>query len=280
MTVEDPLRACLAGHLAAELAVARLLLAGESAAGIRERVRASRDASAAWVELDRLSRCAPLERLRRMIDGAGVDHAAAATPGAIAALFDRAAAESPEASVAIYSLGDRARLQAATDEVVDWLCRTCLLGSGLDVLDLGCGIGRVAAAVAGHVRWVLGTEISRGMLHEARRRCASANNVSFVMTSGQDLAALADATFDLVVAVDSFPYLVQAGVAERHMAEARRVLRPRGRLAVLNLSYRASPAADLADADRWARGHGFILPRSGISPFRLWDAVAYVFERK
>jgi ubiquinone/menaquinone biosynthesis C-methylase UbiE len=279
MTREDPLLACLGGHITADTAIARLLLAGESAAGIRERVRCSRDASAAWTELDRLTRRAPLERLRRMLDGAGVDHAAATTPSAIATLFDRALAESPEASVAMYSLGDHARLQAATEEVANWLCRTGLLGPDLDVLDLGCGIGRVAATVAGHVRWVLGTEISRGMLREAQRRCASASNVSFVMTTGQDLAALADATFDFVLAVDSFPYLVQAGVAERHMAEVRRVLRRPGRLVLLNLSYRESPASDRADAERWAQSHGLALQRSGISPFRLWDAVAYVFER-
>ncbi|HEY7579933.1 MAG TPA: class I SAM-dependent methyltransferase [Acetobacteraceae bacterium] len=279
MTGEDPLLACLAGHLAADMAIARLLLAGENADGIRGRVRASRDASAAWTELDRLTQRAPLERLRRMLDGAGVDHAAAATPDAIAALFDRAVAESPEASVAMYSLGDHARLQVATEEVVDWLRRAGLLGPDLDVLDLGCGIGRVAAGVAGQVRWVLGTEISRGMLQEAQRRCVSANNVSFVMATGQDLAALADATFDLVLAVDSFPYLVQAGVAERHMAEVRRVLRVPGRFVLLNLSYRESRTADRADAERWAQSHGLALRRSGISPFRLWDAVAYVFER-
>ena len=38
--------------------------------------------------------------------------------------------------------------------------------------------------------------------------------------------------------MDSFPYLMQAGVAERHVAEAARMLRPGGALAILNLSYR------------------------------------------
>jgi 2-polyprenyl-3-methyl-5-hydroxy-6-metoxy-1,4-benzoquinol methylase len=279
MTCEDPLLACLAGRITADTALVQLLLAGESAAGIRERVRISRDASAAWAELDRLTQRAPLERLRRMLDGAGLDHATAVTPDAVAVQFDRAVAESPEASVAMYSLGDRARLQVATAEIVDWLCQTRLLGPDLDVLDLGCGIGRVAGAIAGHVRWVLGPEISRGMLQEAKARCQEAGNVSFVLTSGRDLSALADATFDLVLAVDSFPYLVQAGVAERHIAEVHRVLRLPGKLVLLNLSYRDCRDADQADAESWAHRHGFALQSSGLSPFRLWDAVAYVLER-
>jgi SAM-dependent methyltransferase len=279
MSREDPLTACLAGRIAADVAIARLLLAGEDPGSIRQRVRVACDASAAWAELDRLTQAAPLERLRRMLKAASVDHTDAATTATIAAQFDRAVAELPEASVALYSLGDPARLQRATEEVVDWLCRAHLLTPDLDVLDLGCGIGRIAAAVAPHARWVLGTDISQRMLREARARCAGARNVCFVMTSGQSLAELADASFDLILAVDSFPYLVQAGVAERHMSESHRVLRRAGRLVAFNLSYRGSRVADRADAESWATIHGFSLQFGDTSPFQSWDAVAYVFAR-
>jgi SAM-dependent methyltransferase len=275
----DPLADCLSGRITAELAVARLLLAGESAASIRERIRARHDGSATWAELDRLTKTAPLEQLRRMLDAATVDHAATATTHMIAALFDRAVIESPEASVAVYSLGDPARLQVATQEIVDWFGRMHLIGPDQDVLDLGCGIGRVAAAMAPHVRWVLGSDLSRRMLQQAAARCHEAGNVSFVMNTGQDLAGFADGTFDLVLAVDSFPYLMQAGVAETHVADAHRILRPHGRLVLLNLSYRNDLAADRADAERWARSYGFDLLEAGSSPFRSWDGVAYIFAR-
>jgi len=213
-----------------------------------------------------------------MLDVAGVSHDRPATPEAIAALFDRAVAVSPEASVAIYSLGDRARLEAATSEIVDWLRRTGCLGLHHDVLDLGCGIGRVTMAVAPYVRSVLGTEISAGMLREASRRQACSGNAWFLRGSGQDLAALADASFDLVLAVDSFPYLVQACVAARHMAEIRRVLRRPGRLVIFNLSYREDPADDRRDAEDWARRFGFALSISDSIPFRTWDARVYIFN--
>jgi ubiquinone/menaquinone biosynthesis C-methylase UbiE len=194
-------------------------------------------------------------------------------------LFDRAVAASPEASVAMYSLGDGHRLQKATDELVRWLCERQLLAPALEVLDLGCGIGRIAAAVAPSVRWVLGSEISAGMIKQAQARCARVSNISFVMTSGRDLATLANAVFDLVLAVDSFPYLMQAGVAVCHMAEAWRVLRPAGRLVVLNLSYRGCPEADDDDARAWAQRFGFRVLHAETTPFSHWDGSAYVFQR-
>jgi hypothetical protein len=279
MTHEDPLLACLQGRISPEVAIARLVLAGDDAAAIRRRVNTARDTSAAWVALDRLAGEAPLDLLRRMLDAADVDHAEASTPGAIAALFDRAVTISPEASVAMYSLGDPDRLRLATDEIVAWLRQRHVVDIAHDVLDLGCGIGRVAAALAPHVRSVLAIDNSAGMLREARMRCKGLRNVAFALISGVDLAALADHCLDTVVAVDSFPYLVQAGVAEHHVSEAHRVLRTGGHLVLFNLSYRRGPEADRTTAGTWALRYGFALLEAGVAPFRTWDASAFVFRR-
>src|ERR687883_674221 len=91
----------------------------------------------------------------------GVEHGgAAATPeegvAHWAALFDRAAAVSPEASVAPYPLGSAELLDAATDEIVRRMRAWGLLGPGRAVLDIGCGIGRLAAALAPEVGQVTG----------------------------------------------------------------------------------------------------------------------------
>ncbi|HXT47923.1 MAG TPA: class I SAM-dependent methyltransferase, partial [Gemmatimonadaceae bacterium] len=104
-------------------------------------------------------------------------------------------------------------------------------------------------------------------------------NVRFARTGGADLAPFRDACFDLVLAVDSMPYLHQSGLADRLVAEARRVLRPRGALVILNLSYRDDPAADRADALRWSDAHAFRLRDCGLAPFTRWDGIAYVFTR-
>ena len=282
MTPDDPLLLCLQGRVTPEIAVARLLLAGESTDAIARRVREVRTAGDAWLALAQIveARRPALDGLRTMLDAAQVDHDGPATPDRIAALFDRAMTVSPEGSVALYSLGDAERLAAGTNELVRWLEREGLLAPGMDVLDLGCGIGRMAAAVAGRARSVLGLDVSTNMVQEAARRWAELENVRFKVTAGADLSALPADSFDLLLAVDSFPYLVQAGVAERHFADAGRVLRDRGVLAILNFSYRGDRGADDIDARVWARRYCFEIRRCGIAAFQLWDAVAYTFVRK
>jgi ubiquinone/menaquinone biosynthesis C-methylase UbiE len=273
----DPLTACLQERITAAVAIARLLLEGAQPAEIRRRIATLPDAQPMRAELQSLAGSdLVLQRLRRMIDEAGVDHANATTPAAIAAVFDRAVAVSPEASVALHSLGKAERLQTATAEIVQWLLHEQLIGPNMDVLDFGCGIGRVAIAIGPHVRSVLGIDVSRGMLQEARRRNAGPANVSFALTDGHGLRCVADDSCDLVLAVDSFPYLVQAGVADACVADISRVLRDGGNLVVLNLSYRDMLERDRADAQDWCRRYGFSLSCSGCAPFRLWDGRAFV----
>ncbi len=290
---EDAIGLCLRGAISPEVAVARLLLGGDTAAGIAAQVAARRQEppTSRWTALARLveRRAGTLDLLAAEIAEVGSDHTAFAAGGIarVAAFFDRQAARTPEAGVALYSLGDPQILAAATAEIVDWLDAEGLLGprpgmapEGPDVLDLGCGIGRMAAALAPRCRSVLGLDVSPGMVTEARRR-AGRENVRFEVTSGQDLAGVADVAFDLVLAVDSFPYIVQVGedVAERHVAGAARALRAGGALAVLNLSYRQDLATDRTDAEGWAARHGFALTRAGERPFALWDGAAFVLRR-
>jgi SAM-dependent methyltransferase len=286
---EDAMGLCLAGRISAEVALARLLLGGKTAAGIRRELDARRPEPPGprWDAMRRLldGHAAALDRLAAEIAETGGDHSAlgrdaAGGVAAVAAFFDRAVAHSPEAGVALYSLGDPAILAAATAELVRWLEGAGLLRPGADVLDLGCGFGRVAAALAPRCRSVLGLDVSAGMVAEARRRHAGRlPNVRFETTPGRDLAALPARAFDLVLAVDSFPYLVQAGVAEAHVAGAARALRPGGALAAVNLSYRRDPDGDRADAARWAGAHGLALEVAGAAPFALWDGAAFVFRR-
>ncbi len=118
------------------------------------------------------------------------------------------------------------------------------------------------------------------MIAEARRRYAGPN-FRFEPTSGRDLATIPDNSFDLTLAVDTFPYLMQAGanIAERHVADAARLLRLGGHLAILNLSYGRRPDADRADVARWADMFGFEPIHNGTMPFRLWDGAAFVLCR-
>lgn len=276
--MKDPVELCLAGRLAPNVAIARAVLSGVTIADVFARISDRSDPPAA--ELRRLlSDPVRLDRLRTMAAVAGMDHSPdhPTTVGALRAAFDNAVAAFPEASVAAYSLGDPDTLQAATDEIIRWLGERALLQPEFDVLDLGCGIGRVAGALAPHVHTVLGLDISPSMIAEARRRYRSSTSLGFHVTAGEGLA-LRHQSRDLILAVDSFPYLVQAGVADRHMADAVHVLRPGGFLAILNLSYRGI-TADRADADRWSRELGYTLLCDGQAPFTVWDASVFLMRR-
>lgn len=256
----EALAAWRAGRISAPVALARMVLANDVPPDLPP-------------ALALLLPPARAEALRAA--AARLDHHGAADAAAIAAGFDAAVAAAPEASVAAWSLNDPALLARGTAELLAWLDSAGLIAPDRDVLDLGCGVGRVAAALAPRCRTVRGVDASPGMVAEARRRHA-APNLYFAVVPGTGLAGLPPA--DLFLAVDVMPYLVQAGVAERHVADAAHLLRPGGHLAVFNLSYRGA-AFDAAAARRWAADYGFRLAVCGARPFALWDGSAFLFMR-
>jgi len=91
---------------------------------------------------------------------------------------------------------------------------------------------------------------------------------------------MADGSFDLVLATDVFPYLVQGGLdfASRMLREAARVLRPAGDLLILNFSYR-SAEADRGDLPALASAAGLDLLRNGSAEFALWDGRVFWLRR-
>lgn len=220
--------------------------------------------------------------VRSVLDG--VDHADADRDpeqglARWAATFDRLAGAAPEEGVALYALGNPDLLRAATAEVVDRLGEWDLLGSGRRMVEIGCGIGRFVAALAPRMGEVTGLDISEGMIARARERCAGLANARLAVSSGRDLAGVGSRSADLVLAADVFPYLVQAGVAEDHVAEAARVLRPGGHLLILNFSYRGDPARDGAEVGDLAARHGFEVRRASAGDFALWDATTFLLRR-
>lgn len=196
-------------------------------------------------------------------------------------LFDWSVQQSEEASVALYSLGSAELLGRATEEVVEQLARWGTLGPDRTVLQIGCGIGRFERAIAGRVRAAYGIDVSVEMVRAARRRCAGLPNVHLEKSSGHDLGLFEPEFFDLVYAVDTFPYLVQSGPAlvEHHFAEAHRVLRPHGDFVIFNFSYRGDIDADRADVRRLARAHGFVVLDDGVQPLEVWDGAGWRMKK-
>jgi ubiquinone/menaquinone biosynthesis C-methylase UbiE len=115
------------------------------------------------------------------------------------------------------------------------------------------------------------------MVEAARRRCRPCPNVSFATCSGLDLRELDAQVFDVVFAIDTFPYLLQSGMSlvRRHFDEAARVLRQGGDLVVLNFSYRNDAAEDRVDVASLASQSGFEVIVNGETPFDLWNGSAF-----
>jgi SAM-dependent methyltransferase len=197
-------------------------------------------------------------------------------------LFDSAVAVNPAASVALYSLGDESLLATATDEVVSLLDRLGILGPDRHLLDIGCGIGRFEQALSPLVGFVTGIDISPGMIEAAGTRCAGLPNVRHHLTSGRDLAKFQSGSFDAVIAIDSFPYLYEAGGPELVRAQLReidRVLRAPGDIVIMNLSYRGDLTLDRSDAGAFSTELGFELLRDGTSDLRSWDGTTFHFRK-
>jgi ArsR family transcriptional regulator len=106
-----------------------------------------------------------------------------------------------------------------------------LLPADWDVADLGCGTGHTAAALAPHVRTVLGVDQSSAMLRAAEKRTAEFANVDLRQGSLEALP-LDDDSVDAALLVLALTYVADPRQALR---EASRILRPGGRVVVVDL---------------------------------------------
>ncbi|MFG1636041.1 class I SAM-dependent methyltransferase [Pseudonocardia alni] len=139
--------------------------------------------------------------------------------------------------------------------------------AGADVVDVGCGDGFHLPRFAGQAATVTGVEPHPPLVERARRRVAGDDRIT-LHTAGAERLPLPDACADLVHARTA--YFFGPG-CEPGLAEAERVLRPGGVLAVVDLDFTVRPygtwlRADLPRydppaVDRFFAAHGFALRR-------------------
>jgi malonyl-CoA O-methyltransferase len=102
---------------------------------------------------------------------------------------------------------------------------------GLDVLDIGCGTGRHALALAAAGARTTAVDFSAGMLARARAK-PGAEAVRFVVHDLAQPLPFADAVFDRIVCGLVLEHIADLRAA---FAEMRRVLRPAGLVVASNM---------------------------------------------
>ena len=113
------------------------------------------------------------------------------------------------------------------------------LGSEDVLLDMGCGTGLVAIAAAERCRTVIALDYSREMLSRLEQSCHAEREGLRTVHADMRCIPLADASVDAVVSCYAFHHLSEDG-KELALAEAKRVLRPGGRLVVADMMFRLS----------------------------------------
>jgi SAM-dependent methyltransferase len=94
-------------------------------------------------------------------------------------------------------------------------------------IEIGCGIGRLAKAIAPRVGRIYACDLSSEMLSRARKYCAGEKNVDFIKVDG-DLAPIPAETADLVYSHLVFQHVPSARFIRRYIRESFRVLKPGG----------------------------------------------------
>jgi SAM-dependent methyltransferase len=99
-----------------------------------------------------------------------------------------------------------------------------------EVVDLGCGVGRLLPVLAGRAARVVGVDFAPGMVARARARARASNlsNVTVVQGSVADVP-MPPESVDMVVCLGVFEH-ISATHRERALHEVARLLRPGGRL--------------------------------------------------
>jgi SAM-dependent methyltransferase len=133
---------------------------------------------------------------------------------------------------------------------------TVCISSDDIALEIGCGIGRVGKALAPFCREWIGCDVSANMLGLARDNLAGLANIKLVEVSGFDLAPVPDMTVDVVYCHVVFMHLWPFD-RYNYVLEAKRVLRPGGRVFIDNI--------DLLTEEGW---RVFEKDRTGYAPLK------------
>ena len=134
-------------------------------------------------------------------------------------------------------------MQTGVGEVASLLYQLQTLGLDVrrgEVLDFGCGVGRLSQALAPHFQRVTGVDISAEMLEQAQSLNRFPESVTYVCNRSQHLEAFADRSFDFILSNIVLQH-VRPDIALGYLREFFRLLAPRGVLVFQLPSHQRRP---------------------------------------
>ena len=113
-----------------------------------------------------------------------------------------------------------------------------------DILEIGCGVGRIGRELAPLCRSWTGSDISKNMLTYASERLGQLNNVRLQQLQGEGLSEFAGSSFDVVYCTNMLAHLDEID-RWYYVHDAFRVLRLGGRLFIDTI--------DIESDEGWAK---------------------------
>jgi SAM-dependent methyltransferase len=102
------------------------------------------------------------------------------------------------------------------------------LGPGDDVVEIGCGVGRMTRVIARRAATVRALDISPRMLERAREYNPGLETVQWLLGDGVSLNPIADSSADACVSHVVFHHIPDPAITLGYVREIGRVLRPGG----------------------------------------------------
>ena len=168
--------------------------------------------------------------------------------------FWEQAAHTPESALlAVDGSVDESILQATGRWTAAQVAQALLLQPDDQVLELGCGVGRIGRELAPQCRSWHGVDIAANMLTVAKQRTSHLSNVAFQHLDRTSLSMFADASFDKAYAVAVLIHLDKEDVF-LYLREVARILRPGGLVYVdtWNLAHAVGWQRWMLEVEQWA----------------------------
>jgi ubiquinone/menaquinone biosynthesis C-methylase UbiE len=125
------------------------------------------------------------------------------------------------------------KLSLKSEKYIQWILDSLPLSPDLSVIDVACGTGIMARAIAPYVSSVVGIDITREMLHAARQQAEekNLNNIEFIECDARNICFEAQ-SFDLAISRFSIHHFANPLLELREM---HRVIKKSGHLAIVDL---------------------------------------------